>query len=168
MCCAPDSGCQPKSCETWASYGQPLAENDPSLDSSRSDWDTRYTQLNTEQQRRWRLLAVFPASFDHAATDAIWALAGIVASDALGDLVGRGLLSFDPDSQRYRLSGVARVFAGARLSAAERAEAGRRHAAHYRDMLAAAKGLYKQDSESVARGLALFELEASNILAGQA
>src|SRR3990172_7743424 len=69
---------------------------------------------------------------------------------------------------RAHLHDLARVFANARLSDAERAAARRRHAEHFETVLRSAKELYLQGGEHVFRGLALFDLERANIEAGQA
>jgi tetratricopeptide (TPR) repeat protein len=111
------------------------------------------------------LLSVFPATFDAAAEEVVCADAGHVQ---LSDLVRRSLVLYDDGTKRYRLHDLARLFADAKLSAEERAVGQKRFATHYKNVLAAAKELYKEGGESLLRGLALFDLEWGNIQSGHA
>lgn len=90
------------------------------------------------------------------------------AEDALGEMVKFSLVEWEEDVSRYRLHDLARVFADARSSEEERDAAQRRHAEHYKDVLAAATDLYLEGGEAVRRGLSLFDAEHANIEAGQA
>ncbi len=74
----------------------------------------------------------------------------------------------DGGGGRYRLHDLARLFADARLSDSERGEGGQRHAAHYKNVLAAADDLYLEGGDSLMRALALLDLEWPNIQTGQA
>jgi tetratricopeptide (TPR) repeat protein len=60
------------------------------------------------------------------------------------------------------------VFAGSRLSDAERDAGARRHAEHYQKALAAANALYLKGGDEIARGLTLFDRERANIESGHA
>jgi len=127
-----------------------------------------YDLLTADLQKRYRALAVFPDSFDAAGAAAVWEAEASVADEALGELLVYSLLEFNPASVRYRLHDLVRVFAGAQLDGAERMPAQLTHAGHYKEVLAAADGLYLQGGESVTKGLALFDVEWGNIQAGQA
>jgi predicted ATPase len=127
-----------------------------------------YGLLTPEQQRHWRQLAVFPAGFDRPAAAAVWVPDGDSAGPALGELLAYGLLAYDHRLERYRLHDLARLAADARLKAPERDEAQQRHAAYYRQVLAAADQLWVKGGDDTARGLRLFDLEQGNVLAGQA
>ncbi len=124
-----------------------------------------YARLPAETARVFRMLAVFPASFEAMAEEA-------VCEDAehqhLSELVKRSLVRFDDVSRRYSLHDLARLFAKKRLSEEESGEAQKRHARHYERVLRAARELYEQGGDSIPRGLALFDLEWVNIQAGQA
>jgi tetratricopeptide (TPR) repeat protein len=130
-----------------------------------ASFNLSYTRLTTEAARVFRLLSVFPATFDAAAEEVVCADAGHVQ---LSDLVRRSLVLYDEGTKRYRLHDLARLFADAKLSAEERAVGQKRLATHYKNVLAAAKELYKEGGESLLRGLALFDLEWGNIQAGHA
>ncbi|MGH9753645.1 MAG: NB-ARC domain-containing protein [Blastocatellia bacterium] len=98
-----------------------------------------YEILNDEQQRLWRMLSVFPQTFDDKAAVAVWRMAGDAAldafddasvavwervlnaaQDALGDLMKWSLVEFDAETRNYRLHDLARLFAYAMLSQDER------------------------------------------------
>ena len=133
-----------------------------------------YDLLSEEMQKPWRALAVFPETFDVPAAAAVWESEPDVAQEALSALVARSMIEwievYPPTraSRRYRLHDLARVFADSRLSDAERNLARRRHAEHFKAVLAAAGHLYLEGGEAVLRGLALFDLEWENIQGGQA
>jgi hypothetical protein len=125
-----------------------------------------YELLAPENQRLWRSLAVFPGTFEREAAAAVWQVEDAVAEDALGELVKFSLVEWEEDESRYRLHDLARVFADAQSSGGERDAAQRRHAEHYKDVLAAAQRLYLESGEAVRRGLSLFDAERANIEAG--
>ena len=150
-----------------------------------------YDLLSAELQKLWCMLSVFPDTFDRAAAAAVWsfdpaqdALHADATQDALSDLVKYSLTEWtalpSPDDRssvvgrgaggegRYRLHDLARLFAASRLPDPDRAAAQYRHAAHYETVLRAADELYRQGGEAIKRGLALFDLEWTNIQAGQA
>ena len=124
--------------------------------------------LAPEQQRWWHRLSVFPAGFDAPAAAAVWALAPDPAANLLSDLLRLSLLEFNTATRRYRLHDLARDFVRSHLSDTERRDAQQRHALHYKDVLAVADKLYLKGGENILLGLALFDLERLNILAGQA
>jgi tetratricopeptide (TPR) repeat protein len=127
---------------------------------------------------RWHELAVFPASFDTAAAGSVWEQPEEVADDALGVLLLRSMVLYDPAQQRWRLHDLMRDLAGGRTAAelpgvpadlAARLTAARgRHAGHYQAVLAAANDLYLKGSPQMMSGLALFDRERRNIETGQA
>ena len=128
-----------------------------------ASFNLSYERLTPEAARVLRLLSVFPATFDAAAEEVVCADAGHVQ---LSNLVRRSLVLYDESTKRYRLHDLARLFADGKLSAQERAVSQKRFATHYKDVLAAANKLYEEGGESLLRGLALFDLEWSNIQEG--
>jgi tetratricopeptide (TPR) repeat protein len=160
-----------------ADYGRKLADEsqrlkllaeagrDPSMEASIG---LSYDLLNTETQTRWRMLGVFPDSFDNSATAAVWETGDDATQGTLGDLVRFSMLEWDEAARRYRLHDLMRDFARGKVTEGERNAAAQRHASHYADVLGAASGLYMEGGESVLPGLALFDLERGNIEAGQA
>jgi tetratricopeptide (TPR) repeat protein len=130
-----------------------------------ASFNLSYARLAPEATRVFRLLSVFPATFDAAAEEVVCADAGHVQ---LSDLVRRSLVVYDESTKRYRLHDLARLFADTKLSAEERAFGQKRFATHYRNVLGAATDLYLEGGEALLRGLALFDLEWGNIRAGHA
>jgi len=124
-----------------------------------------YELLSEELGKRWRQLAVFPDSFADDAAAAVWEVETEQAQHTLGDLLAATMVEWNETADRYRLHDLARLFADSRLSAEERAFGHVRHAAHYNAVLSVADKLYLQGNEALARGLALFDLEWSNIQA---
>ncbi len=127
-----------------------------------------YDLLTPDMQKLWRMLAVFPASFDRAAAVAVWQLETDPCAGALSDMVRFSLVGWDAAASRYYLHDLARLFAGDRLDGDEQASARQRHAAHYAAVLRSADELYEHGGESIPQGLALFNREWLNIQAGQA
>jgi tetratricopeptide (TPR) repeat protein len=121
-----------------------------------------YERLDLEASRVFRLLSVFPGTFDAAAEEAVCADTG---HTQLSDLVRRSLVLYHSSTKRYRLHDLTQLFAASKLSDEERAVGRKRHATHYKEVLAAANALYLEGGETLARGLALFDLEWSNIRA---
>jgi tetratricopeptide (TPR) repeat protein len=124
-----------------------------------------YERLTPEAARVFRLLSVFPGTFDAAAAEAV---CDDQSHASLSDLVRRSLVLYDNKANRYRLHDLARLFADAKLSATERTVGQKRHATHYRDVLITVDDLYLQGGHAMAGGLALFDLEWANIQAGHA
>jgi tetratricopeptide (TPR) repeat protein len=134
------------------------------IDSSLS---LSYELLSPEMQERWRVLAVFPDTFDTAAATAVWEIEPDAAQDALSELVKYSLLEWDAATARYHLHDLVRLFADAHLSEPERDKGQRRHASHYLSVIGEADKLYRQGGDALKRGLVLFDLEWPNIQAGQ-
>jgi len=127
-----------------------------------------YDLLGPEMQERWRILSVFPDTFDLAAAAALWEIELDRAQDALSELVKYSLVEWDETIARYRLHDLVRLFADARLSENERYQGLKRLARHYLGVSSDAADLYKAGGEALKRGLVLFDLEWANIQAGQA
>jgi tetratricopeptide (TPR) repeat protein len=142
-----------------------LAAGNESVEASIS---LSYGLLDAETQKRWRMLGVFPETFDGAAAAAVWSAEKSSAEDTLGLLTQYSMLEWNEKTRRYRLHDLMRDFARQKLVAEERHEASLRHAQHYVEVLRNAKDLYKQGGDSLMSGLALFDLERGNIEAGQA
>ncbi len=129
--------------------------------------DFNYRALDAELQRLWRVLAVFPGSFDAEGAAAVWCMAVDVSKNVLGGaLLSVSLMEYR--GERYRLHDLARDFAASRVGGEERQTAARRHASHYVEVLRRTNSLYKEGGERIAEGLALFDREWGNIEAGQA
>ena len=153
---------------TPARYLQQLQDTQQRFKEVDASLSLSYDLLTPELQRSWRTLPVFPGDFNAAAPAFVWQAETGAAQDSLGALLSYSLLDWDPDTHRYRLHDLARDLADRLLSEEERAVAQLRHAAHFRDVLAAANQLYQDGGEQMMRGLALFDLEWGNIQVGQA
>ena len=114
--------------------------------------------------KKWRSLAVFPAPFDRQAAEAVAELEG----DELDTLVGRSLVIYDPDQERFRLHDLMRELAEAGWEQDNARHAHRRHAAHYLAVAGRAHDTYLKGGEGVLTGLRLFDQERVQIEAGQA
>jgi tetratricopeptide (TPR) repeat protein len=127
-----------------------------------------YNLLDGESQKRWRVLAVFPDTFDASAPAAIWGIGAAVANEALSRFLQYSMLQWNDSTKRYRLHDLMRDFARQQLTATESDDAFRNHARHYRAILEESDQLYLIGGDSIMRGLTLFDLEWGNIQAGQA
>ncbi len=125
--------------------------------------------------QRWRMLVVFPQSFDHAAAAAVWEAPEANTRRGLSEMVRRSMALYDEADGRYRLHDLMRDVARLPLAGQEKAvverrleAAAARHARHYCKVLVAAGDLYLTGGETLLAGLALYDLEQRNIAAGQA
>jgi len=144
-----------------------LKEIDPLLQKSvGAALQSSYELLSDHLRQKLRFLAVFPDTFDLSATAALWDVAPETSQDAMGELLAYSLVEFDEITNRYGLHDLVRLFVRQLLNAEELYSAQKRHAGHYLKVLAAADDLYLKGSESVNQGLALFDLEVTNIRAG--
>ncbi|HEV8580020.1 MAG TPA: tetratricopeptide repeat protein [Thermoanaerobaculia bacterium] len=125
-----------------------------------------YELLNEEQRRLWRLLAVFPGTFDTRAAAAVWNLEIELAQQVLGDLIRSSFVEWEENEERYRLHDLVRSFADRRLDESKRNLAQRRHAGYFLELLRAADNLYQRGGESLAKALRLFDLEWNNFQSG--
>lgn len=129
-----------------------------------ASFELSYARLQPETARVFRQLAVFPASFNAAAEEAI---CQDTSHAHLSDLLRRNLVLYNSKTARYRLHDLVRLFADSHLSSNERDTGQRLHAAHYLSVLEEANELYLGGGETLMSGLTLFDQELSNIQAGQ-
>lgn len=135
---------------------------------------------DADLQAAWRVLAIFPGSFDVDGAAAVWGLwegadsaeraqaARETAEERMSALDNASLVEYDAQSGRFSLHDLAREFARGKLGDDEREAAGRRHAEYYIQVLATADDLYIDGNEGIGQGLVLFDRERENIEAGQA
>jgi tetratricopeptide (TPR) repeat protein len=141
-----------------------LAAGNESVEASIS---LSYGLLEAETQKRWRMLGVFPETFDGPAAAAVWSTEKNSAEDTLGMLAQYSMLEWNEKARRYRLHDLMRDFARQKLAVEERYEASLRHAQHYLEVLGVADDLYLKGGDSLMSGLALFDMERGNFEAGQ-
>jgi len=149
-------------------YARRLKEGKERLDSVEASLNLSYELLSEDHRRLWRLLAVFPGTFDTPAVAAVWQLESDHTTDVLGDLLRSSLAERDDKDGRYRLHDLARSFADQRLVGTEKEIARKRHAEHYLEVLRAADELYQKGGGSILQCLRLFDMEWGNIQEGQA
>jgi tetratricopeptide (TPR) repeat protein len=125
-----------------------------------------YDLLDKEQRRLWRLLAVFPSTFDVSAAAAIWELESEGAQSLLEELVRSSLVEWEKTEERYRLHDLARDFAKKCLKAAEREAGQRRISKHFLGVLDAARIMYLQGGDSIQIALRTLDAEWGNIQVG--
>jgi tetratricopeptide (TPR) repeat protein len=151
-----------------AEYARRFREGKEKLKPVEASLRTSYNLLTEERRRLWRLLAVFPETFDAQAAAAVWELEVDDAGSHLGELVRSSLVAWEKTEERYRLHDLARAFAGEQITTAEKGEGQRRHAEHFLAVLRSADSFYEQGGQESRLGLKLFDREWSNIRAGQA
>jgi tetratricopeptide (TPR) repeat protein len=137
------------------------------LDLVKASLDLTYALLDSEMQRLWCMLAVFPTDFDIAAVAAVWETEIIPTQDTLSELLRYSLVEWNSEIHRYRLHDLARLFANSYLGDKIRDAGQRHHAQHFEKLATVADELYLQGGEATLRGLELFDTEWENIRTGQ-
>jgi len=87
-----------------------LAAGNESVEASIS---LSYGLLDAETRKRWRMLGVFPETFDGPAAAAVWSAEKNSAEDTLGLLTQYSMLEWNEKTRRYRLHDLMRDFAPA-------------------------------------------------------
>jgi len=126
-----------------------------------------YSRLGQESpvlQASWRLLGLFPTgSFSMDAAVSVWGVSEIEGKIRLSALLERSLVEHDPETGRYRLHDLMRLFAQARLDSdtpsVERQNATERYVRHY---LALAQDAW--DTKEILTRHDLLENERGNLL----
>jgi tetratricopeptide (TPR) repeat protein len=147
------------------------------LDAVDAAFQVSYDQLGGQLQKRWRLLAVFSASFGLRAAAAVWdeglgrdALPRVQADqqvgptdslnsarDAMQMLVNANLVERNETTQRFHLHDLVREFCNSKLSDQECDAAMMRYAMHYTTVGAESHQLYLKGGENVVRERAHIE-----------
>lgn len=153
---------------TSSDYARRLQDRQRRLQLIEASLNLSYELLSEELQKWWRLLAVFPDTFEETAAAAVWNLEVDKAQDMLGELIAASMVEWNESARRYRLHDLARLFADSCLGTDERGGGKRVHATHYQTVLATANDLYFKGGGTVRGGSALFDLEWRNIEVGQA
>ncbi|MBI1762603.1 MAG: tetratricopeptide repeat protein [Acidobacteria bacterium] len=127
-----------------------------------------YEMLSHGLQKLWRMLAVFPDTFDVTGAAALWTLHPERALKALHRLMEFELVEGQLATGRYRLHDLKHAFAAKLLSEPDRQAAQQSHAEYYQSVLHEADALYEQGGDALQRGLGLVTRDWHNIQAGQA
>jgi len=155
-------------------YARRLARQRQRLPPMEAALNLNCEMLPLPKQRRWRMLSVFPATFEAQAAEVIWGgkpelkwPVSAAAARELDEMVDMGLLEWNEELRRYYLHEVARPFARKRLSVGEAETVARRHAEHYLNVLKGARMLDYAGSEGTVVGLAMCDIDRWNIAAGR-
>lgn len=101
------------------------------LDEVTASLSLSYKLLNEEFQKLWRVLSVFPTTFDAEAVAALWEIDVEEAIDNVDKLISYSLMEWDEKTHRYRLHDLLGLFADACLSELERQAAKQAHATYF-------------------------------------
>ena len=140
-----------------------LREGREKLAPVEAAFQVSYDLLADNLRKRWTLLAVFPASFDLAAAEAVWEEKADSGREAMQLLVNASLVEFNEANGRFRLHDLLRQFCDGKLATAERTIAKLKYAEHYQGIGNTANQLYLKGGENVLRGLELFDRERMHI-----
>jgi hypothetical protein len=121
--------------------------------------------LSEDLRDLWLQLGVFPDTFDVPAVIKVLQIEEQAAKDTLGDLRRRSLIEWNSATRRYKMADRVRDFTFSRLDESARTMAQARHADYYRLVMIWAENLSL--TGKVSEGLALFDLEWSNLRVGQ-
>jgi tetratricopeptide (TPR) repeat protein len=149
-----------------AEYARRFRAGKEKLEPVEASLRTSYDLLTEERRRLWRMLAVFPETFDAKASAAVWALEMDDAGGHLGELVRSSLIEWEETEERYRLHDLAREYGGRLLNAVEYGTAKGRHAAYFLVILQQADQFYRGGKSSTTLGLKLLDREWLNIQGG--
>lgn len=143
-----------------------LGEIDPWIQrSTAAALKSSYDLLNEELQRCFRILGVFPDSYDVEAAQAVCERLSEQVRSALDELLSYGLIEFS--EKRFRLHDLVRVFAQKLTTASERSAGRRRHAHHFLEVLKRVQLLYSAGGQHRLESLNTLAEEWTHIQAGQ-
>jgi tetratricopeptide (TPR) repeat protein len=130
-------------------------------------FELSYSQLSEENQKRWRVLGVFPASFASSAASAMWELKENETAKLLGLFRRYSLLEFDETPGRYSLHDLLTDFALSQIDDGERLEAYIVHTVYFAELLHKVGQFYLKGGENIFTALKLYDLEWINVEFGQ-
>ncbi len=130
-------------------------------------FELSYSQLSEEDQKYWRMLGVFPASFAAGAAAAIWELEEAATAKLLGLLLRYSLLDYDETSSRYSLHDLLSDFSLMKLENDEERIAKISHSVYYSKVLGNINQMYLRGGENILPCLRLYDAEWINIETGQ-
>jgi tetratricopeptide (TPR) repeat protein len=133
-----------------------------------ASFELSYEALPDEMKERWRRLSVFPADFDEPAIAAVLNISDDEAKETQRLLRKFNLLEVNPETRRFNLHDLIRVFSDTKISESERFKTQLFHSLHYSFILRRANDIKLNDRENgYIKALKLIDVEWSNIIAGQ-
>ena len=130
-------------------------------------FELSYRKLSAEDQKRWRMLGVFPASFDASSAVAMWELEEDETAKLLALLLRYSLLDYDETSSHYRLHDLLIDFSLMGMDKDEEIIARIAHSVHYSKVLRNIEQMYFRGGENILPCLQLYDAEWMNIETGQ-
>lgn len=130
-------------------------------------FELSYTQLSGDDKKCWRMLGIFPASFDYNAAQTMWKLREGLTRKLLGSLARYSLLEYDEALSRYSLHDLLADYALSKLDQAEEITAMIAHSVHYLKVLFNINQLYIKGGNDLLLCLQLYDAEWINIEVGQ-
>jgi len=137
-----------------------LATSEPDLQAT---FELSYNQLSEKDQKRWRMLGVFSASFGWLEVAAMWNYEEAKTTKTLSLLRRYSLLDYDETSERYSLHDLLTVYALLKMDHGEEQDAYFQHADVYLETMRAINSLYIKGGENSQIGLRWFDLAWDNI-----
>ncbi len=108
-------------------------------------FELSYNQLKDAEQKNWRALGVFPASFDGSTVAAVWGMEEEDADNLLAVFMRYySLVEYNETASRYELHDLLAEYALSQMESGEEQEVRLKHAARYKDVLGAADDLAQQ------------------------
>jgi len=130
-------------------------------------FELSYSGLSDEHQKRWRMLGVFPGSFDASAATAMWKWEVDETRKLLGLLLRYSLLDYDEPSSRYSLHDLLMDYALMQMEPEETVAARISHSVYYSEVLGNINQMYLRGGENIVPCLRLYDADWMNIEAGQ-
>ncbi len=128
-----------------------------------ASFNLSYSRLSKQMARVFRQLATFPGTFD---SEAEINICDDKQHKHLSELVRRGMVFYESETNRYRLHELVRAFAKTLVRQKEWARLNKLFSEHYLTKLKEANQLYIQSGAAHGEGLELFTKEAENIRHG--
>ncbi|MCE7904396.1 MAG: hypothetical protein DYG87_01195 [Anaerolineae bacterium CFX3] len=129
-------------------------------------FDTSYNQLSYDEQRYWRMLSVFPVSFEWAAATDVWNIDKSEAKKFLGVFRRYSLLDFNEIFSRYELHDLLYEFARTKILKSESKLAKQRHSLFYSKGINTITQFAFSGENNFTVALAALDHEWENIITG--
>jgi tetratricopeptide (TPR) repeat protein len=131
-------------------------------------FELSYSVLSGEDQKRWRMLSVFPTSFDVNAASALWELDEEATSRLLSLLLRYSLLNYDQTSFRHSVHDLLVDFSLMQMTKDEEVKARTSHSVYYSKVLAGINQMYlSRGRKNTLPAWRLYDAEWKNIETGQ-